>query len=68
MKTKTLLVEDLKKEPQSPQVKEMIKMALKGYYHDYESVLDFPKTQLAHDLKEAGLHDLAEAVKEGRYD
>lgn len=68
MKTKTLLVEDLKEKPQSPQVKEMIKLALQGYYHDYESVLDFPKTQLFRDLKKAGLDDLAEAVKEGRYD
>ncbi len=67
-KTKTLLVEDLKKVPQTPEVQAIIADALKGYYHDWESVLDWPKVQLCHDLKKVGLHDLAKAVKDGRYD
>ncbi len=67
MKTKTLLVQDLRKKPQTLLVQTMIANALRGYYHDWESVLDRPKTQLCVDLKKAGLHDLARAVIIGRY-
>lgn len=68
MKTKTLLVEDLKKEKQTRQVRAIIRQAKDGLYHNYESKLDFPKNQLVHDLKKAGLHHLAKAVINGRYD
>ena len=54
MHTKTLLTEALNQIPGMPP--DMIKRAIDGYYHDFESELPFPVLQLLNDLCE--LHDL----------
>lgn len=68
MKTKSLLIEDLKKVEPTPIVIDIIIKATKGYYHDYLSPLPFPKHILESDLRKAGLGELAKEVINGRYD
>ena len=67
-KTKTLLIEDLKKKPQNREVKRLMERALSGLYHDFQTPLPYPKHQLRNDLLTLGFEDLAQEVIEGRYD
>ena len=68
MKTKTILIGDLKKVKSTPIVIDIIIKATKGYYHDYLSPLPFPKHILESDLRKAGLDKLADEVIKGKYD
>lgn len=68
MKTKTLLIEDLRKLEATPILVDIIIKAAKGRYHDYLSPLPFPKHILESDLRKAGLEELAKEVIRGRYD
>lgn len=68
MKTKTLLIKDLKNVEATPIVIDMMIKAAKGHYHDYLSLLPFPKHILESDLRKAGLDKLADEVIKGRYD
>lgn len=68
MKTKTLLIKDLKKCEAIPILIDIIVKATKGLYHDYQSPLPFPKHMLESDLRKAGLDDMADEVIRGRYD
>ena len=68
MKTTSLLIEDLNKVKSTPLIIDIILNASKGYYHDFDSPLPFPKHILEMDLREAGLDDIADDVIEGKYD
>ena len=68
MKTKTLLVDDLLKKQITTSRDAIIKQAKKGFYHDFETPIALPKMQLFKDLTNAGFLDLADEVKNGRYD
>ena len=68
MKTKTLLIDDLKKVKSTPLIIDIMINASTGYYHDYKSPLPFPKHVLEMDLREAGLDDMADDVVDGKYD
>jgi len=67
-KTKTLLIEDLKKQPESPQRNRIIERAQIGFYHDFECSIATPKIQLVMDLNDAGFNDMGNDVKQGKYD
>lgn len=47
---------------------EVLKRAQRGYYHDYETSIATPKIALDRDLREMGLIDLADKVRNGDYD
>lgn len=68
MKTKTILIEDLLTKPQTPARDELIVLARRGVYHDFETTIATPKMQLRRDLLAAGFEDLANKVVEGYYD
>jgi hypothetical protein len=65
MKTKVRLAQDLK-EHGAPDW--MIRKAIDGYYDDYESPIATPCIQLVIDLNLAGLLDMANEAKNGKYD
>ena len=46
----------------------MIDRAKMGYYGDFTSPIPAPITQLVHDLKQAGLHSLANKAMVGEFD
>ena len=68
MKTTTLLIEDLNKVKSTPLIIDIILRASEGYYHDYKSLIPFPKHVLVMDLREARLDELADNVIKGKYD
>ena len=68
MKTKTLLIDDLLKKQITTSRDAIIQQAKKGFYHDFETPLALQKMQLVKDLTNAGFLDLADEVKNGRYD
>lgn len=43
-------------------------MAGRGYYSDFNSPLDTPCIQLVADLREQGLHELAQRAIDGEFD
>lgn len=74
--TKVELVDDLLKESnrhnltgeQRRGLTAIIKRAKKGYYHDFESELAMPKSQLNIDLLEIGFTGIAKKMQNGEYD
>lgn len=68
--TSTILVEDLKKKPQSNIRDKMIKDAEGFWYDDFKSLNPAlcPKMALNKDLTDVGYHDLAFNVRQGKYD
>lgn len=67
-----ILEEKLKDESLDDKQKGMIMAiqmnAQRGFYHDFESPVAFPKMRLVDDLNSAGLWGLADDVKEGLFD
>lgn len=68
MRTKTVLINDLLAEKQTPMVEYIISKAKQGYYHDFETPIATPKIQLSEDLSKAGLNHLKAKVIRGDYD
>jgi len=66
--TKKELIEDLRKKPFTLKREFIMNRARKGIYHDFDTPLAAPKTELVHDLRAAGYDDLARAAMEGAYD
>lgn len=75
--TKVDLVQDLENElalsvllseEEKAKIPAIIEKAKKGYYHDFESEIATPKTQLHIDLLEAGLPELDRRMQSGMYD
>jgi len=66
--TKIDLVKDLENTKPSIERDEIIQKAKIGYYHDFESELALPKTQLHLDLVKAGLFDIDKKMQNGDYD
>jgi hypothetical protein len=66
--TKTTLVADLEAKPQTEQRDWIIAKAIAGEFHDYESDYAAPKMMLYKMLTEFGFHDIAQLVRDGRYD
>lgn len=66
--TKTLLVKELWKKPESNARNQLIQRALKGMYHDFESPHALPKTMLVNELMQAGFKDLAQRAAKGDFD
>jgi hypothetical protein len=66
--TKKELVDDLRKKPWSLKREYVLKRALKGVYHDFDTELATPKLQLVADLRQAGFEDLADRTIAGEYD
>lgn len=65
--TQTLL-DDLSKQKQSTSVLGIVENAKNFRYHDFSSSDIFPKMLLMKHLRSAGLDEMAEFVKSGRYD
>lgn len=68
MNTKTKLVKELMKKPESPMRDDLVHYAKNGWFHDFESHLALPKISLVQGLEEAGYTDLADRAKRGEYD
>ena len=67
--TRTDLVEELRKKPQSDTRDKLINMARRGEFHDYKSErFAMPKVELVKRLKAAGYIDLVQRVVDGAYD
>jgi hypothetical protein len=66
--TKKTLVEDLLAKPASPNRDQLIEMARKGIFHDFESELLGPKLILYEMLMRFGYPDLACKARDGGYD
>jgi len=70
--TKIELVNDLEKSIISnemyPKVKKIIENARHGYYHDFDTPIATPKTQLHLDLLDAGLTEIDKKMQNGDYD
>lgn len=66
--TKVELVEELRKGGQTAMRDQIIVRALQGYYHDFETPIAAPKTQLVEDLRAAGRDDLARWARSGYFD
>lgn len=68
--TSTLLVADLMQKAWCKERDEMIDRAKGFWYDDFKSISDAacPKIMLHEDLKALGYHDLAENVRDGKYD
>lgn len=47
---------------------EVLKRARHGHYHDFETTIATPKIALDRDLREMGLIDIADKVRNGDYD
>ncbi len=47
---------------------EVLARAQRGHYHDFEITIATPKMALDRDLREMGLIDLADKVRNGDYD
>lgn len=63
------LVEELRKFPETPAIREMIEEALAGEYHDFKNKkYDCGKVAVVTKLRLAGLHGLAKRVIEGEFD
>lgn len=52
----------------APRLKNIIRNARKGYYHDYDSDLTFPMVILKQDLEAHGFPELAQRVVDGEFD
>lgn len=69
MSTKIELVEELEKRNVGGKYDEIINNAKLGMYHDFESKATLPKmTLVLHLSQHPELEDIAEEVKEGKYD
>lgn len=67
--TRTDLVEELRKKPQSDARDTLINLARRGEFHDYKNKrFAMPKAELLKRLKAAGFEDLAARVVAGEYD
>ncbi len=66
--TKTTLVEDLLAKPQSQWRDQIIEMAKRGAYHDFDSEAEAPKAILVETLQRFGFADLAGKARDGGYD
>lgn len=67
--TRTDLVEELRKKPQSDERDKLINMARRGEFHDYKNKrFAMPKVELLKRLRSAGYADLAARVMAGEYD
>lgn len=65
MKTKERLARELGK-AKAPE--EIVYLAKKGHYDDYESDLPLPLHELIGDLIAAGMEDFAQRVRDGEFD
>jgi hypothetical protein len=65
--TKTTLVEDLLARPPSADREQIIEMARRGAFHDYESDIATPKLALIDMLARFGYPDLAGKARDGGY-
>jgi len=63
--TKKELVRDLWAKPYSLKRAYVMKRAIDGVYHDFDSELETPKMQLVLDLTAAGFGDLADKARNG---
>ncbi len=68
MSSKVDLPRDLEEKPPSSKRDRLLRLARGGHFHDFESILDFPKTELRRELLDAGFPDLAERAIRGHYD
>lgn len=66
--TKKELIEDLLKKPESRARDALVKRAMLGEFHDFDTPHATPKILLVAELNAAGFADLAERVKDGAYD
>lgn len=67
--TRTDLVEELRKKPQSDARDTLINLARRGEFHDYKNRrFAMPKVELLKRLKSAGYDDLVARVMAGEYD
>lgn len=63
------LVDELRKLPQTPEIKFMIEEALAGEYHDYKNQkYDCGKAESSHRLIKLGHIDLAKRIQSGEFD
>jgi hypothetical protein len=63
------LVDELRKLPQTPEIKAMITEALAGEYHDYKNdKYVCGKFESATRLDSLGHYDLAKRIKDGEFD
>lgn len=68
MNTMTDLPARLQAYNQDGSLDDLILRARTGYYHDFKSPLACPKIQLVNDLMRHGLVQLAQEVKQGKFD
>lgn len=66
--SKTKLVEDLLKMPESPNRDKMVRLARSGHFHPDTSPLGNPKHQCLAELRKVRFHDIAAKVEAGVYD
>ena len=63
------LVEELKKLPDSPEIRLMISEAEQGEYHDYKNnKYDCGKVESSRRLRSLGFIDLAKRIEQGEFD
>ena len=65
MSSKDILANDLRA---AGAPSDMVIRAMGGYYSDYDSPLATPCIQLVQDARAAGLHGVANAAMDGKYD
>lgn len=68
MKPSTKKLYDAVAELNEPRLKKFLKQIEKGYYHEYDSDLDFPMFTLALDCAAYGLDSFIRRVVDGEFD